>query len=381
MAKVGQRLSPDSAMKLAIQSAEKGVGFVSPNPPVGCVILDKDHRFLSSGYHQCYGKEHAEIIALNKVKKKELLTGAFVYVTLEPCAHFGKTPPCVETLVQYPLAQVIYGMKDPHPETNGKAIDKLHFKGIQTEPFSSDFQREIQRLYEAFSFNMLKHRPWVALKVAVTLDGIMALNDGSSQWISSEASRKYVSRLRGGYDGVLIGAGTFLQDNPRLNSRHSPYQSRKNRVVILDPKGATLKHIRSSRLAEVRPLPHITVVVADSLKLPANPLTFVLRKYPLNGEGKFDLNYVLSDLYKTEGIASLLVEGGEAVFSSFFQQKVVQRLYQFVSPQFLGGHRGRGFTASFLSENMTTATVLKDMEILKIDPDFLITGLLYTFQE
>ena len=376
MVTVGQRLSPASAMKLAVQSAEKGVGFVSPNPPVGCVILDKDHRFLSSGYHQCYGKEHAEIIALNKIKRKELLAGAFVYVTLEPCAHFGKTPPCVETLIQYPLARVIYGMKDPNPKTNGTGIDKLNLKGIQTEPFSSGFQMEIQKLYEIFSFNILKRKTWVALKVAVTLDGIMALNDGSSQWISSEASRKYVSRLRGGYDGVLIGAGTFLQDNPRLNSRHSPYQNRKNRVVILDPKGTTLKHIGSSRLAEVRPLSHITAVVADSFKLPTNPLAFALKKYPLNGDGKFNLNSVLSDLYKGEGIASLLVEGGEAVFSSFLQQKAAQRLYQFVSPRFLGGRRGRGFADSFFSENMAKATVLTDMEIVKIDPDFLVTGLL-----
>ena len=376
MVTVGQHLSPESAMKLAVQSAEKGVGFVSPNPPVGCVILDKDHRFLSSGYHQCYGKEHAEIIALNKIKQKELLAGAFVYVTLEPCVHFGKTPPCVETLIQYPLARVIYGMKDPNPKTNGTGIDKLNLKGIETEPFSSGFQREIQKLYEIFSFNILNRRTWVALKVAVTLDGIMALNDGSSQWISSEASRKYVSRLRGGYDGVLIGAGTFLQDNPRLNSRHSPYQNRKNRIVILDPKGTTLKHIGSSRLAEVRPLSHITVVVADSFKLPTNPLAFALKKYPLNGAGKFNLNSVLSDLYKGEGIASLLVEGGEAVFSSFLQQKAVQRLYQFVSPRFLGGLKGRGFADSFFSENMAKATVLTDMEIVKVDPDFLVTGLL-----
>ena len=148
--KVGQRLSSESAMKLALQEAEKGRGFVSPNPPVGCVILDRNHRFLSTGFHESYGTEHAEIVALNKIKKKELLNKAFVYVTLEPCAHFGKTPPCVETLAQYPLSRVVYGMKDPNPKTNGMGIERLNRQGIQTEPFST-FEREVKKLYEVFS--------------------------------------------------------------------------------------------------------------------------------------------------------------------------------------------------------------------------------------
>lgn len=373
--KAGQPLSPKSAMKLALQSAKKGVGFVSPNPPVGCVILDRDHKFLSEGYHQRYGGKHAEIIALNKIKQKELLTGAFVYITLEPCAHFGKTPPCVETLVQYPLARVVYGMKDPNPKTNGAGIDRLNLKGIQTEPFSC-FKKDIKRLYEVFSFNMRERRAWVALKVAVTLDGIMALSDGSSQWISSEISRKYVSHLRGCYDGVLVGAGTFLQDNPRLNSRHSPYQDKKNKVIIVDPKGVSLEHIKSSYLAQVRPLSHIIVIVADSLKVSLNLPEFVLKKYPLDEEGRFNLRSILSDLYREEGINSLLVEGGEAVFSSFLQQKSAQRFYQFVSPRFLGGNRGRGFTGSFRSEGIDHAPFLRDMDIVRLGPDFLITGLL-----
>ena len=373
--KIGQRLSPESVMKLALQEAKKGLGFVSPNPPVGCVILDRDHRFLSSGFTQSYGKEHAEIIALNKIKEKELLKGAFVYVTLEPCAHFGKTPPCVEALVQYPLSRVVYGMKDPNPKTDGGGIKKLNHNGIQTEPFSA-FEKEIRKLYEVFSFNMLEEKTWAALKAAVTLDGIMALNDGSSQWISSDTSREYVSRLRGYYDGVLIGAGTFLQDNPRLNSRHYPYQSKKNKVVILDPKGVSLKHIKSSRLEEVRPLSHIVVVVADSLKISVNLPAFVLKKHPLNGEGQFDLHSLLSDLYKEKGLVSLLVEGGEAVFSSFLQQRAARRLYQFVSPRFLGGIKGRGFTNSFSGEGIAQTALLKDMEIIKTSPDFLVTGLL-----
>ena len=375
LVKVGQPLSPKLAMKLALQSAKKGVGFVSPNPPVGCVILDKNHKFLSEGYHQHYGGRHAEIIALDKIKQKELLTGAFIYVTLEPCTHFGKTPPCVETLIQYPLARVVYGIKDPNPKTNGAGINKLNFKGIQTEPFSC-FKKDIKKLYEIFSFNMKERKAWAALKVAVTLDGIMALSDGSSQWISSEASRKYVSHLRGCYDGVLIGAGTFLQDNPRLNSRHLPYQDKKNKVIILDPKGVSLKHIKSSYMAQVRPLSHIIVIVADSLQIPVDLPDFVLKKYPLDNEGKFNLRSILSDLYREERVHSLLVEGGEAIFSSFFRQKAAQRLYQFVSPRFLGGNRGRGFTESLQRTSIDQALLLRDMDIVKLGPDFLVTGLL-----
>lgn len=375
MMEIGQRLSPKSAMKLAIREAKKGVGFVSPNPPVGCVILDRDHKFLSSGFHRSYGREHAEIIALNQIKKKSFLTGAFVYITLEPCAHFGQTPPCVDALAQYPLARVIYGMKDPNPKTDGAGIDQLNHKGIQTEPFSC-FQKEVKKLYEEFSFNMKEGRAWVALKVAVTLDGKMALSDGSSRWITSEISRKYVSRLRGHHDGVLIGAGTFLQDNPRLNSRQPPYRGRKNRVVLLDPKGVSLKHVASSRLSEVRPLSHIIVVVADSLKTSLKNPAFNLKRYPLNSNDRFDLRSLLTNLYKEEKITSLLVEGGEAVYSSFLQQKAAQRLYQFIGPQFLGGSNGKGFTEGFFVKSLDQAVFLRDVEFVKKGSDFLVMGLL-----
>ena len=374
MPKVGTPLSPESAIQLALKSAEKGVGFVSPNPPAGCVILDKDHKFLADGYHKVFGGAHAEQAALDKITEKSRLKRAFVYVTLEPCAHFGKTPPCAEALARHPLKRVIYGMRDPNPKTGGAGIAKLKAQGIETEPFPC-FQREIKKLYEVFSFNMREGKTWTALKAAVTLDGMTALTDGSSQWITSETSRKYVSGLRGRFDGVLIGCDTFLQDNPRLNSRFAPFKNKKNKAVILDPKGISLKHIESSRLSTVRPLSHILVVTADSLKTPSAPPPFNLKKRPLNQTGQFDLPSLLSDLYREEGIGSLLVEGGAGVYSSFLRQKAAVRLYQFVSPKFFGGAAGRGFTEDFSIENMSQAPALKDGEIIKTGPDFLITGL------
>ena len=372
--KIGTPLSIKSALQLALKSAEKGVGFVSPNPPAGCVILDKDHKFLSEGHHKIFGGAHAERAALDKIPDKRQLKGAFVYVTLEPCAHFGKTPPCVKALARYPLKQVIYGMRDPNPKTAGAGIAELKAQGIEAKPFPC-FQREIKNLYEVFSFNMREGKAWTALKAAVTLDGVTALTDGFSQWISSEASRKYVSRLRGRFDGVLIGEGAFLQDNPRLNPRFPPYKNKKNKAVILDPKGVCLKHIESSRLAAVRPLSHILVVTADRLKTPKNLPPFNLKKRPLNQTGHFDLPALLSDLYREEGIGSLLVEGGAGVYSSFLRQKSGVRLYQFISPKFFGGAGGRGLTEELFIETPSQAPVLKEGEIIKTGPDFLITGL------
>ena len=156
----GQKLEPEEAMQLAIREARKGLGLVSPNPPVGCVIVDKDHRLLSTGYHKKYGQSHAETEALKKIKNKKLLQNAFLYVTLEPCAQKGKTPPCVQTLLKYPLKAVIYGDRDPNPHTNGKSLKLLKQKGLIVRKFSF-FKEDIQKLLEVFSFNIKYQKTFV----------------------------------------------------------------------------------------------------------------------------------------------------------------------------------------------------------------------------
>lgn len=367
--KPGQKISPKEAMELAISEARKGLGRVSPNPPVGCVILDKDQKFLAKGYHKAYGENHAEIEALKQIKNKKLLKKASLYVTLEPCAHQGKTPSCVETLLKYPFKTVIYGDKDPNPKTCGKSLKLLEKYQIKTKKFDF-YQEEIQKLYEVFSFNMKFRKTFVGLKVASSLDGMIAFSDGRSQWITCEKSRDQVSYLRGCYDGVLIGRDTFLQDNPRLNSRHPLFCDKTNKVVILDPEGRCAEYIAGSRLTEVRDIKDIILVIGGS---GFSNASFKILKAPfLKGKNSFHLENLLTRLYEDFHLSSLLVEGGAGVFSSFVEQNQIQRMYQFIGPVVMGGIKGRGWTESVCLNDMKKTLV--DPECFKIGESVLITG-------
>ena len=368
--KTGQKILPKEAMRLAISEALKGLGRVSPNPPVGCVILDKDQKFLAKGYHKAYGEDHAEIEVLKKIKNKKFLKKASLYVTLEPCAHKGKTPACVEILLKYPLKTVIYGSKDPNLETCGKSLRLFEKNNIETKKFDC-YQEEIQKLYEVFSFNMKFKKTFVGLKVASSLDGMIAFSDGRSKWITCEKARDQVSYLRGCYDGVLIGRDTFLQDNPRLNSRHSLFCDKTNKVIILDPEGQCAKHIADSRLTEVRDIEDIILITCRNDF--SNPPPFKVLKLPLMEYKKiFQLESLLYRLYKDFRLGSLLVEGGAGVFSSFVEQDQIQRIYQFIGPVVMGGVKGRGWTESVCLNDMKKALV--DTECFKIGESILVTG-------
>lgn len=364
----GKKISPKEAMSLAIQEARKGLGRVSPNPPVGCVVVDKNHQFLSSGYHRGYGLPHAEIEALKKITNKKLLKKAHIYVTLEPCAHEGKTPACIETLLKYPFYSLTYGEQDPNPKTQGKSLKLLKKQGIKTKKFNF-FQQDIKKLHEVFSFNMKFGKTFVALKVASSLDGMIAFSHGENQWISCEKSRHYVSYLRGCYDGVLIGRDTFLQDNPRLNSRHPSFRNKKNKVIILDPKGHCEKLISKSRLAEVRDLKDIILVTEKKI---SSSQPFQTIRVPKERR-TFSLESLLIYLYKNFSLSSLLVEGGAGVFSSFLKQNQIQRFYQFISPVVMGSVKGRSWTEEVSLNEIHKALILP--EYFQTGEDILLTGL------
>lgn len=367
-----KKMSEKEAMELAIKEAKRGQGFVLPNPPVGCVILDKNNFFLSSGFYSHYGGLHAEVSALNKVTNKRLLESAQVFVTLEPCAHFGKNPPCVDNLLKYPLASVTYGREDPNPKTKGRGLKKLKQKGIRVKK-TAFFQKVIQRLYEAFILNMEQGRAFFALKVASSLDGIMALNHGESQWITDKTSKKFVFDLRACFDAALIGVGTFLEDNPRLNIRKRGFEKYSNKVCILDPRGRSLNFILQSRLAEVRPFDKIFVITNQSISKKDWPFQIIHADF-LPNKNEFDLKKLGRQLYLQENIVSLLIEGGEGVFSSFLRQNQAHRLYQFISPCIIGEEYGKSWTESFPTSFLKSKKTLKSMEIQPCGKDFLITG-------
>ena len=366
----GRKLSPEEASKLAVLEARRGFGRVSPNPPVGCVVLDKNQRLLAAGFHRAFGQNHAEADALQKIKDKRLLKDASLYVTLEPCAGQGKTPSCANLLIQYPFKTVFYGQKDPHPETDGKGLDKLRANKIQTSAFSF-YQKDIQRLYEPFVFTLKNQKTFVSLKIACSLDGMAAFQSGESQWITGPEARKQVAVLRAFHDAVLIGKGAFLQDNPRLNARLPLFQSVINKAIVLDPSGDCAGRIPGSRLASVRKMQDIILIVRKGRRLGKAP--FQVMEIPFLKSGKsFDLSKLTERLYRELNICSLLAEGGPKVFSAFAEQNCFQRLYQFTGPVIMGGKRGRSWADDLLARKITPS--LCDMECRMTGDSVLIAA-------
>jgi diaminohydroxyphosphoribosylaminopyrimidine deaminase/5-amino-6-(5-phosphoribosylamino)uracil reductase len=354
-------------MLLAIKEGKRGAGFVSPNPLVGCVILDRDGRLLSKGYHARLGEAHAEVNALNQIEDPNRLDGAHVYITLEPCAHEGRTPSCAKTLSHLPIAAVTFGLQDPNPLVSGKGAEILRAAGKKVEVFS-ELQNELEDLAEIFLTNMKSRRPFVAVKVGASLDGKIALPDGSSQWITGEKSREHVQYLRGCYDAVLTGVGTFLRDNPRLNSRHPSFAQKKQKVILLDPSGKSFSRLKDSNLILMRESGDVTVVTGPlGMVAPAG----VNHIEVPDAEGSFDLQALMGDLGAV-GIHSFFVEDGPYTVTSFLRAKLVDRLYLFQAMRILG--EGLSWTSSFSIASLTQAIELRNVTHDHFGSDLLISG-------
>ena len=353
-------LDKEQAMLLAIEQARQGLGRVSPNPPVGAVILNSKGQLLSTGYHQALGADHAEIMAINN--SKHSLKHSVLYVTLEPCAHQGLTPSCADQLAKLPFSKVCIGLKDPNPKVFGRGIEKLKKASIEVEMYEGPLANQLEELIEIFSYNMKEKKPFVALKIASSLDGsITVLN---RKWITNEVSREYVSLLRGHYDAVCIGVQTFLTDNPRLNSRHPHFLDQENTVIILDPEGLSFTALKDSHLLQVRDPSKVIIVTQQPPKSLSLPYCVIQQE-----KSPFDLDQLFTQLFQ-KGIYSILVEGGGEVFSSFLRKS--QRIYLFLSP-FLAGGKGQ---KRWWNEEMDCSVHLSSIRTLSFQEDLLITGLL-----
>ena len=380
-------LSPKQAMQLALKEAEKGLGFVEPNPPVGCVVLDSEHRFLSSGFHEKYGGDHAEVSALKKIKDKNKLKGGHVFVTLEPCHHEGKTSPCSLELAKYPIQSLTYGTEDPFTKKQG--LDYLLEKGIKVIR-SFDFQKELEDLIAPFKFSVLNKKSFVSLKIASSIDGTTALETGESQWITGEASRKHGHFLRARHSAVLIGLNTLLKDNPQLNIRVDPFKEKKNKVVILDPEGKSFSFLLQSNLLKMRSSEDVIVCCLDKVKknkLGVNQLSLPspssFRRRPeskkasehfesVNIKYRFSLPHLLEILYQDEKIQSVLVEGGAFCWSEFLRQKVAQKLYLYMAPKIMG--KGLRWSKDFTLSKLSDSRLLDSITFQHIGDDLLIEG-------
>lgn len=327
MAAEKNRSTDERFMRRALALARKGEGIVSPNPLVGAVIV-RDGRIIAEGYHQHCGECHAEINAIRNAT--ESIAGATFYVTLEPCSHYGRTPPCVEALISHRPGRVVVGAVDPNPLVSGRGIAALKQSGIQTEVgVLEEACRESNRIFFKYIRTGL---PYVTLKFAQTLDGRIAAASGHSRWISSPASLRFAHRLRTVHDAILVGAGTALADNPALTCRlvrgRDPLRIVVDSRLRLSPDATLFSDGKKTLAAATRLAP------IERRRLLEERGIEVL-EIAEDTAGRVDLHALLAALGKRE-ISSLLVEGGATVATSFLKENLADRLIVILAPKIVG---------------------------------------------
>jgi diaminohydroxyphosphoribosylaminopyrimidine deaminase/5-amino-6-(5-phosphoribosylamino)uracil reductase len=314
-------------MRRALALARKGEGSVSPNPLVGAVIA-RDGRIIAEGFHRCCGENHAEIDAIRNAT--EPISGATFYITLEPCSHHGRTPPCAQALIACRPSRVVVGAVDPNPLVSGRGIEALKQSGIETEVgVLEEACRESNRVFFKYIRTGL---PYVTLKFAQTLDGRIAAASGHSRWISSPSSLRFAHRLRAIHDAILVGAGTILADNPELTCRlvrgRDPLRIVVDSHLRLSPDAVVFSDGKRTLAAATRHVP------AEKRRLLEKKGIEVL-EVGRNSEGRVDLRELMMLLGKRE-ISSLLVEGGAAVATSFLKENLADRLIVILAPKIVG---------------------------------------------
>lgn len=358
-------------MKQAIALAEKGRGRVSPNPLAGSLIV-KNGKVLAKGFHSAYGKAHAEVEALKNINQRLKAT---LYVTLEPCAHYGKTPPCLDLIKEYKnLEHIVIGSKDPNPRVNGKSMRELKKSGFKVT--SGILSNEVKKQNESYFHYMATKKPFVTLKAAVTLDGKIATQSGESKWITSASSRNLAQKLRTEHDAIMVGIGTVLADDPLLIPRRVKGDSFRPPVrIIIDPKLKTPLESKIIKTAKACP----TIVVCSRLsniskQQKLEKLSVKVITLPEKNQ-RFSMQKLMDDLGR-RNITSLLIEGGSDLNSAAWEAKVVNKLLFFTAPKIIGGQKlpvigGRG--VSSLGE----ANSLKITKVEHLGHDILIEAYVF----
>lgn len=350
-------------MRRAIELAKHGRGWTLSNPLVGAVIV-KNGKIIGEGYHKKYGDLHAERNALANCNANP--EGATMYVTLEPCCHHGKTPPCTDAIIENKIAEVIIGSRDPNPLVAGKGADILRSNNISVE---EDFlKEECDEINEIFFHYIKTGKPYVVMKFAQTLDGKIATRTGESKWISCEESRKYVHALRGKYTGILAGIGTVLADDPMLNCRiegaHQPVR------IICD---WNLKLPAESKIAKTAKKYKTIIAYGKAEKEKLEKLRSMnLECIEIDGNnGRVNLKKLMEYLAKS-GISSILIEGGGEINDAALEAGIVNHIKAFISPKILGGRDSKTSVEGQGIARLSDATCLKQNGIERIGDDILL---------
>lgn len=357
-------------MRRALELARKGEGHTSPNPMVGCVVV-KDGRIISEGYHEKYGEFHAERNALTRCT--EDTAGADLYVTLEPCCHQGKTPPCTDIIIEKKIARVFVGSMDSNPLVAGKGVQILRDHGIYVETGILD--AECRKLNEVFYHYIATKTPFVVMKYAMTLDGKIACATGDSKWVTGEIARTQVHRMRGRYRGIMVGIGTVLADDPMLNCR---VEGGVDPVRIICDSNL---HIPTESQIVKTASDIETIVACSQEALESERKQEKNRRLKEAGiqiigtEGAHGVNLVeLMKMLGGQNIDSILLEGGGTLNASALEDGIVNKVYAYIAGKLIGGMDARSPVEGMGIDRMADAITLQNMEIEKLGDDFCIVG-------
>lgn len=354
-------------MNRAIELADRGRGWVNPNPLVGAVLV-KDGRIIGEGWHERCGELHAERNAFKHCH--EDTEGATLYVTLEPCCHYGKTPPCTKAIIEHSIARVVVGLTDPNPLVAGKGIEVLKNAGIEViTGIEEEKVREQNRVFLKF---ITARMPWVVMKTAMTLDGKIAAYTGDSRWVTGEEARRKVQDMRRTYMGIMVGSGTVKADNPMLNCRLENEVRQPVRIVV--DSGAGLEP--DCRLVETAG--EYRTIVAHTRCAPEEKLSFLREKgvellLCPEQDSRVDLKVLLKQLAAL-GIDSVLLEGGGQLNESFLHNGLVDEVYAFIAPKIIGGKEAKTPVEGRGIARMNEAIVLRDVVTEMVGKDVLIRG-------
>lgn len=356
-------MSDEQYMQLALELAAKGAGFVNPNPMVGAVIV-KNGTIIGRGFHEKYGSLHAERNAIaNCTTSPE---GTVLYVTLEPCCHYGKTPPCTEAIIESGIGKVVVGSKDPNPLVSGKGIEQLRQQGV--EVVESFMEEECKKLNEVFFYYIRAQKPYVVMKYAMTMDGKTAAYTGNSKWITGDAARQRVHQDRHRYASIMVGAGTVLADDPLLTCR---MEHGKNPVrIICDTNLRTPLNSKVVTTAKDVPTIIATACADEEKQYPylAKACDIITVS---KDRGHVDLNELMQELGRKK-IDSVLLEGGGTLNWSVLQSGLVNKVQAYIAPKILGGADAKTPVMGLGVEEPSKAYFLDNSKVTLLDEDILI---------
>jgi len=362
------KLKDSAFLEMAFALAEKARGWTSPNPYVGAVI-EKNGVVVGWGYHKKSGEPHAEIIALDRAGL--MAQGATAYITLEPCTHWGRTPPCVDRLVQSRLKRVVIADIDPNPRVNGRGLRKIRQAGIQVSV--GQLKEKNRKLNEVYYKYITQKKPFITLKAAMSLDGKIATRRMHSTWISSPAAREYMHLVRGEQDAILVGINTILKDDPLLTARHPHWKSKRLTRIILDSQ---LRIPLKAKIFDT--LPQGDILIFTHKDLSSKKARLLTKKgvkvLALKGSSKgIDLRQSLDWLGKNE-VSSILVEGGGQVHTAFLEKGLADRLLLSLSPKLIGGGSAPSWFQGQGAATISKSLAIKLSRCIRIGSDTIIEG-------